>query len=189
MELKSKNIYQDVRFEGLILETFKSKSIIRKFKRNEIILDIGQIENYLSIINKGAIGMFTYNSKGTEICMDLSFENEFMVAFTSFTKRIPTQAFIRAIEDTEVISVSYEALNNLYDSSIDGQRVGRESAEAVVLYLSQRLYQFLALTAEERYKILLDKQPDIVLRVAQKHIASYLGVTPEAFSRIKKNMK
>lgn len=186
MKIKSKNIFETVKFDGLILEEFKNHSIIRKFKKNEIILNSGQVENYLSIITKGSIGMFALDSKGNEICLDLTFEGEFSVAFTSFTKRTPSEAFVKAFEDTELISVSYNDLNKLYESSIEGQRVGRESAEAVVFYLSRRIYNFVALSAEERFKLMLEENPDILLRIPQKHIASYLGITPEAFSRIKK---
>lgn len=188
MYIKAKNIFEEVKFDGLILEEFKNNSIIRKFKKNKIILDIGQVENYLSIIMKGAAGMFAYSPNGREICLDINIENEFLVAFTSFTKRKPSEVFIKAFEDTKIISVSFDNLYKLYDSSIEGQRVGREAAEAVVFYLSQRLYNYIALTAEERFILMLKENPDILLRIPQKHIASYLGMTPEVFSRIKKEV-
>jgi len=136
MKIKPKNIFENVKFEGTIFEEFKNSAIKRKFKKNQLILESGSVENYLSIITKGCAGMFVIDSSGNEICMELNFEGEYLVAFTSFITRQPSMAFMRAFEDLEMISVSYDILNKLYSSSIEGQRVGRESAEAVVMYLS-----------------------------------------------------
>ena len=106
----------------------------------------------------------------------------------SFLTQEPTDLFTQAIENTELLSISHKNLYELYKNSNIGLSIGRIESESLFIHKQSQQIDLLNLTAEERYVKLLEKQPEIVLRTPQKHIASYLGITPESFSRIRKKI-
>ncbi|MGL5888238.1 MAG: Crp/Fnr family transcriptional regulator, partial [Bacteroidia bacterium] len=79
-------------------------------------------------------------------------------------------------------------METLYATSVIGVQIGRIAAESLYIHKQNQQIELLTLTAEERYKQLLQKQPEIIKRTPSKHIASYLGVTPESLSRIRKTI-
>jgi CRP-like cAMP-binding protein len=159
----------------------------RSFKKNELIKDINQKEKYLSIITRGSAGVFLWK-ENSAVCLDLCYENEFFGDYMSFLTQKSTKLFTQAIEPTEILSISYADLNELYKSSQIGMHIGRVAAESLFIHKQTQQIDLLMLTAEERYLNLLERQPKIIQRTPQKHIASYLGITPESFSRIRKKI-
>ncbi len=170
-----------------IWESFASFLQHKSYKKNEIIKAVNKKENELNIIIKGATGVFLWKENST-ICLDLCFENEFFGDYMSFITQESTMLFTQAIEPTEVLSISYQELTKLYNSSTVGMNIGRIASESLFVHKQSQQIDLLTLTAEERYLKLLKRQPEIVLRTPQKHIASYLGITPESFSRIRKKV-
>ena len=170
-----------------IWESFSSFLKTRTFQKKEVIKDIGQKEQYLNIITKGSTGIFLWK-ENTVACLDLCFENEFFGDYMSFLLQEPTQLYTQAIEETELLSITYKDLNDLYYSSKIGMNIGRIAAESLFIHKQRQQIDLLQLTAEERYLMLLEKQPQMVLRTPQRYIASYLGITPESFSRIRKKI-
>lgn len=159
----------------------------KTYKKNEIIKETYQREKYLNIIIKGSAGIFLWKENST-VCLDLCFENEFFGDYMSFLTQKPTELYTQAIERTELLSISYSDLNELYMSSDIGLNIGRVASESLFIHKQTQQIDLLMLTAEERYVKLLERQPEIVQRTPQKHIASYLGITPESFSRIRKKI-
>jgi CRP-like cAMP-binding protein len=170
-----------------IWESFPTFLTAKSYKKNELIKEVNKKEKYLSIITKGSAGIFLWK-ENSAICLDLCFENEFFGDYMSFLTQQPTEIFTQAIEPTEILSISYSDLNELYSSSPIGTHIGRSAAESLFIHKQTQQIDLLMLTAEERYLKLLERQPEIVKRTPQKHIASYLGITPESFSRIRKNI-
>ena len=183
-----KNIF-DPYFEAPIeiWESFAEYLEPKSFKKNELIKDTNQKEKYLSIITKGSAGIFLWKENST-ICLDLCYENEFFGDYMSFLTQKPTELFTQAIEYTELLSITYSDLNELYKSSTIGLNIGRIASESLFIHKQTQQIDLLMLTAEERYLNLLERQPEIVQRTPQKHIASYLGITPESYSRIRKKI-
>ena len=183
-----KNIF-DPYFEAPveIWESFAKYLEPKSFKKNEVIKDANQKEKYLSILTKGSAGIFLWKENAT-ICLDLCYENEFFGDYMSFLMQKPTELFTLAIEPTELLSISYSDLNELYKSSEIGLNIGRIASESLFIHKQTQQIDLLMLTAEERYLDLLKRQPKIIQRTPQKHIASYLGITPESFSRIRKKI-
>jgi len=170
-----------------IWASFSSFLRQRTFKKNEIIKDVNRVEKNLSIITEGAAGIFLWK-ENAPVCVDLCYEKEFFGDYMSFLNQEPTELYTQALETTTVLSISYLELNRLYQDSIVGINIGRIAAESLFIHKQTQQIELLTLTAEERYLKLLDRQPVIVQRTPQKHIASYLGVTPESFSRIRKKV-
>lgn len=168
-----------------IWESFATFLERKTYKKNEIIKEVNKTENDLSIIIKGSAGIFLWK-ENSPICLDLCYENEFFGDYMSFLTQKPTELYTQAIEATEILSISFKDLNELYNSSTIGINIGRIASESLFIHKQAQQIDLLMLTAEERYLKLLERQPNIILRTPQKHIASYLGITPESFSRIRK---
>ncbi len=167
--------------------TYKSKIIKRNFKRNELILKEGDVENYLSFITKGFVRAFTTNKNGDEITTDIiSFG--FMSSYDSFTSRKPSLISIQVLEDVELLCVTNESLNELYKISHTGEKLGRINAELLSSYTFSKYIELITTTAEERYLKLLNDNPNLLNKAKQIHISTFLGIKPESLSRIKKNI-
>lgn len=170
-----------------IWEDFSSFLVVDKFKRNEIIIDKGQIDNYLSVVAKGVVRSFVVKN-GEEINFEFDFEDEFCSAYASFISRTPSKFYIAAIEETYLARIPFEILEQGYSGNSFGERSGRKSVEMNFVALEERLISLLEDTTEERYLKLLEKYPKFIQRIPQKHLASYLGVKPETLSRLKRKI-
>lgn len=170
-----------------IWESFATFLKRNSYKKNDIIKDVNKKEENLSVIVKGSAGVFLWKENST-ICLDLCYENEFFGDYMSFLTQKTTELFTQAIEPIEILSISFLDLNELYNSSTIGINIGRIASESLFIHKQTQQIDLLMLTAEKRYLKLLERQPEIVQRTPQKYIASYLGVTPESFSRIRKKI-
>ncbi len=170
-----------------IWETFSRKIIIRQFGKNEIIKDYDEIEKYLNIIVTGSAGLFVWNGK-KNICINLLYENSFMTDYYSFLKQQPSGIKTEALEDCTLWSVSSRDLNELYSRNEIGLRVGKSISESMFLRKQQEQINLLTLSPEERYLRLIKQRPEIFKRTPLKIIASYLGLTAESLSRLRKRL-
>ena len=116
-------------------------------------------------------------------------ENQFVVSFRSFLAQYPCAYFIEALEDAEILCVSYSDLHTLYHTSKAWERFGRMLAEHFFNQSQGRSEDLLFFSHEQRYLNLLSQHPGIVERVADFHIASYLGIKKQSLSRIKKRLQ
>ena len=137
-----------------IWESFAKFLKHKSYKKNEIIKDTNQKEKYLNIITKGASGIFLWKENST-ICLDLSYENEFFGDYMSFLTQKPTELFTQAIEETELLSISYSDLDKLYKGSDIGLNIGRIASESLFIHKQTQQIDLLMLTAEQRYLKLL----------------------------------
>jgi CRP-like cAMP-binding protein len=170
-----------------IWESFAKHLVPKSYKKNALIKDPNKKEKFLSIITKGSAGIFLWKDNYA-VCLDLCYENEFFGDYMSFLTQQPTALFTQALENTEILSISYSDLNELYKGSEIGMNIGRIASETLFIHKQTQQIDLLTLTAEERYLNLLKHQPQLIQRTPQKHIASYLGITPESFSRIRKKI-
>jgi len=168
-----------------IWERFAAQMQRRKFAKNEIVKPAGETERYLSFITEGIGGAFAYR-EGHEVCLDFSLEDQFFGDYASFITQQPSPVFTLAVEPLEIYSIGYTDLQHLYNASPEGIRMARAAAEALFIESQGRHLDLLTKSAEERYRELFVSYPDLLLRLPQKHIASWLGITPESLSRIRK---
>ncbi len=170
-----------------IWERFAAQMHSRKFAKNEIIKQPGDTERYLSFITVGIGGAFAYR-EGHEVCLDFSMENQFFGDYGSFLMQQPSPVFTVAVERLEIYSIGFADLQALYNASPEGIRMARAAAEALFIESQNRQLDLLTKPAEERYRDLFLNYPELLLRLPQKHIASWLGITPESLSRIRKQV-
>jgi len=152
---------------------FGDLSTIKKFKKKEIILEKGIIENYLSFIIKGSIAILTYHN-GNEICISFCIENSFFSSYVSFLTREPSEYQVLALEDTIIERIDYESLQKAYSISGDHQKNGRKIAEQLYIKANKRTLSLITKTAEERYLEFIEEYPKFLQRIPLKYLASYL---------------
>ncbi len=169
------------------LTTFLSCIKTRKFSANELILSNGQLENYLSFIDNGVVRYYVL-ANDKEITFDFAFKDSFYCAYDSYYSRTKTDAYIQAITDCQLYSISYENLQILYEKCETAKKLGRIATEFLLSKKVKRELYFLTKTPQERYEILLKEQPKYIQQIPLKYLASYIGVVPETLSRIRKRI-
>ena len=157
------------------------------FEKDEIIKKQDTTEKYFYFILSGSAGLFLWKENNF-VCLDFAFENNFCCDYMSLLLKKPTSLEVVALEKTKMVKITSENFYKLGQTPV-GQIIVQISAETSFVEKQQQQIELLTKTAEERYKILSDKYPNIYQRVAQKHIASYLGITPQSLSRIRNNAR
>ncbi len=153
------------------------------FNKDEIIKPQNTTEKYFYFIIKGSAGIFLWKGNNF-VCLDFAFDNNFCGDYMSLLTQKPTALEVVALEKSEMVRVSRDDFYKLSQKSV-GQVIMQKSAESSFVEKQQQQIELLTKTAEERYRILQTKFPNIHQRIAQKHIASYLGITPQSLSRIR----
>lgn len=162
---------------------FKEKSI----KKGDFFLEDGQVCKYVGFIVKG-IMRYYINHDGEEKTYSFAQENDFVCNNESFIPQTPSTKKIQALEDCEILQISYDDLQLFYKSVRQGERFGRLVIEQVFIQTLQDLSSFYTDTPENRYEKFIKKHPDLQQRISQYHIASYVGVKPQSLSRIRKRI-
>lgn len=168
-------------------ELFSSCLMRNEFSKKQLILSAGQIENHISFIEEGIIRVFIpKEDPEKEITFGFSFKNEFISAYDSFLSRQASLYQLESLTDCVLWSISYEDLQNVYQQTEIGNLIGRLTAERLFLIKSNREQSLLNESAEQRYMSLFEKRPALFESIPLKYIASYIGITPQALSRIRR---
>jgi CRP-like cAMP-binding protein len=162
----------------------------RKMKKGEFFNMQHMVCNDLGLIIKGIFRIY-YDNPETSHETNIFFfsEHQFVVSFRSFVTRIACHYFIEAMEDSELVYISYRDLSGLYETHPNWARFGRLLAEQFFTYSQTRTEELLFFSPEERYTRLLDQHPNIINRIPAYHIASFLGITNPSLSRIRKRIQ
>ncbi|MEO7975641.1 Crp/Fnr family transcriptional regulator [Flavobacterium sp.] len=166
---------------------FSSKLVRNQFPRKTLLLKSGQTENYLSFIEKGII-RFYITKKESDFTFSFSFENEFVSAYDSFLTQTPCAYDLETLSDTILWQISFNDLQAIYAETEIGNTIGRFASEGLYLENVKREISLLTETAEQRYLNLFTEQPHLIQKVPLKYIASYIGITPQALSRIRRRI-
>lgn len=157
------------------------------FCKNEILTKRGEVENYLSFIESGLV-RFYIPDQDNELTFNFSFTKEFACAYDSFLTQTPSEYELGALTKTIVWQISYNDLQKVYAQTQVGNYLGRFASEKLFLAKSKRELSLLKYNAKERYLRLFTEQPEIVKSIPMKYIASYIGITPQGLSRIRKQI-
>ncbi|TPN89303.1 Crp/Fnr family transcriptional regulator [Aquimarina algicola] len=158
-----------------------------QYPKNTILRDAFKKEMNLGYIIEGSTGNFVYK-KDKRICVDLCYENSFFGDYSSLLTGKISPLEIQSLETITYISIPFTKLVEAYESPIVSEKIGRIAAEQLYILKNQQLIDLQTLSAEERYLKLLEIQPKVLQRTQSKYIASFLGITPESFSRIRKKI-
>ena len=168
---------------------FTSKLQRRIILKKALFFKAIEIENYISFIETGiARFLIPKEEKEKEITFGFCFENEFISAYDSFLTHEPSLYQIEALTDMTIWSISFKDLQDVYKQSFVGNVIGRLSSERLFLIKSKREQSLLNETAEQRYLNLFTERPNLIKEIPLKYLASYIGVTAQALSRIRKRI-
>jgi CRP-like cAMP-binding protein len=170
----------DDEFEQQIIPYVK----IRRFGKKETVIKAGEVENFFNFILKGLVRKF-YKKGNEEINTQISFEGHIVHSQESFHSRTVSEYFIETIEPTSFVSISYDDLEKIYASSTKLEHLGRLVITSTMVLKDRWQMQLVKLTPRERFIHFVNKNPELVQRVPQKYLASYLNIKPETFSRFK----
>ncbi|WCT12494.1 Crp/Fnr family transcriptional regulator [Mucilaginibacter jinjuensis] len=184
-ELILSNFAMHIVLDAAEAEHIKSKLQHKTVKKNTVLLTAGETCKNIYFVNKGCLRTFDTDERGEEHNILFCPENWWAVDIASFSDQRPAFYNISALEDTEVFYFSYPVLEQLYLEIPKLERFFRILTQNGFNLYQQRITSNLAKTAEERYELFHRQYPKLEQRIAQKQIASYLGITPVFLSMIR----
>lgn len=164
---------------------FLSKTETKQLKAKTILLSAGEVATCTYFVNSGILRSFNINDNIIEHVLHFACEGWWIGDMYSYISEKPGNLFIEVLEDAEVVIITKENQQQLYQEIPKLERFFRILAENSLVSHQERLMDNLSLTAEERFEKFCSKYPSLIQKVSQKHIASYIGVTPEFFSKMK----
>lgn len=177
-----------ISFNEIEWEAFKSYLELLTLKKKAHFAVNGKICEAIGFIVKGSVRYY-HIKDGMDITGYFSFEKEFVSSYKSFLKQEPSNSYIQALEDTELICISYQNMELLLKHELlahKTERFGRLVAEHYICCYEDRIHSFIVQSPEERYIHMMQTEREILQRVPQHYIATFLGITPVSLSRIRK---
>lgn len=187
-EILLKKVAEKVSLSPEEEEITKTLFVPKKLRKKQYILQQDDICKHLAFVEKGVLRSYTIDEAGVEHILQFALEGYWITDMYSFLAQEPAGYNIDAVEDAELLLISHKAIEELYERVPKFERYFRILGQNNILSLHRRLLGSLSYTAEEKYLQLLQNFPDIVSRVPQHMIASFLGITRETLSRIRKQL-
>jgi CRP-like cAMP-binding protein len=187
-ELLEEKIKEKVSLTEEEFEFCKTLFIPKKIRKKQYLLQAGDVCKYTAFVEKGILRSYTVDDKGNEHILQFALEGWWIADMYSFLTGEPSTYDIDALEDTEVLLLTREANEKLYEKVPKFERYFRILIQNSMVAMQRRLSGTLSLSAEGKYLKLTETYPDIIQRVPQHLVASYLGITPETLSRIRKQL-
>ncbi|PUZ29849.1 cyclic nucleotide-binding protein [Chitinophaga parva] len=160
----------------------------RQVKRRGFLLHQGEVCRHFSFVVSGCFKMYATDPGGKEHNLEFGAENDWLCDLGGFYAKKPSDVYIEAIEAATVLQIARPDLIYLYGHYPRFNTGFRVITERKYIELQNRLLQTISATAEERYQLFLQQYPHLVRRLPNTQIASYLGITPEFLSKIRKDL-
>jgi len=158
--------------------------VIRNFDKKQLLVKAGEVEEYLNFIVRGLARMYFYKNK-TEVITNIAREGEIISSSSSFLSGTPSNYYVETLEPSTFLSISRQQLEQAYKESPSIERLGRLMTTHFVLQKEEWELECMRLDTRERFLRFVGNNPELLLRVPQKYLASYLNMKPETFSRLK----
>jgi CRP-like cAMP-binding protein len=150
-----------------------------------ILVEYEEIASSYFFINKGCIRLFTINKEGQESSRYFAFEGNLVAALPSFIDQKPAEEFMQTIEKCELLKIRRTDFYKLVETIPQFAKIYTEILELGFITAQKRIYGFQGFDALEKVRWTIKNQPQLLLRVSNKMVASYLGIAPSTLSRIK----
>ncbi|WP_034059690.1 Crp/Fnr family transcriptional regulator [Lacinutrix jangbogonensis] len=175
----------DLEEKDIIL--IKELTTVKHFSKNEFILIQGKVCDFVAFINKGAFRGF-YSVDGQEYSKQFFLEGEFCTDYASFLTEKKSFTYLQATEDSTVVVLKKKDVDVMYKAIPNFVQFGKLLAESLYIKVCDIKASFILNSPEERYINLIKDRPKVMQSMPQYMIASYLGITPEALSRIRRRL-
>jgi CRP-like cAMP-binding protein len=162
--------------------------VIREFEKKSIVTGKGEVERYVNFVAMGLVRKYL-PVRNREITIQLASEGHIIHSDISFHFRSPSSSVVETIEPTVFFSISYDSLQEAYDRFPRAERLGRLLISDLFVKKDNRYFDQLRKNTRERFLEYVRTHPQLLQRVPQKYIASYLNIKPETFSRLKHLMR
>lgn len=166
-------------------EALRENIQTRKYKKGEIILSQGTTNKYLYFLEKGIVRAFYYREE-KELTSWIFPENTLFISVYSFLTQTPSFETIEAIEDCTIHFISHTKLQELYNLYLDLNVVGRKLTEMYYIQMAERATNLRMVDSKKRYENFIENHPNLIHRIPLGYVASYLGMSQETLSRIRK---
>ncbi|PWJ44369.1 Crp/Fnr family transcriptional regulator [Sediminitomix flava] len=163
-------------------------SEVKEYEKGTNLLKEGEYCKNAYIIHKGFIRRYTLQD-GKDITLEFAHENEMITSIYSITTGKASLDYLEAVENSTVIQIGFQNIQELYHESIDSLYFGRLLRDRYYLSLEKRILSLQMHSAKERYDDLMTNQPEVIQRASLGQIATYLGITQETLSRVRKKSK
>ncbi|RAW02898.1 Crp/Fnr family transcriptional regulator [Pseudochryseolinea flava] len=177
---------RDVKLTPRHIDTIKSLFVHKKLRKHQYILQEGEIATHDNFLIKGLAKMYRVDEKGQEHVLRFTPEEWWAGDLASFLSQQPTIYNVDCVEDTEVLRISAKDLEVLFNKIPEMNKYFRLLYQRSIISYSNRLTSNLSKSASERYSEFIQQYPLIEQRVPNHLIASYLGITPQSLSRIRR---
>ncbi|WP_375559611.1 Crp/Fnr family transcriptional regulator [Bernardetia sp. OM2101] len=157
----------------------------KEYKNGEIILSQGDTNKHLYFLEKGLVRAFYYKDE-KELTSWIFPENTLFISVYSFLTQTPSFETIEAIEDCHLFSISHSKLQKLYNQHLDLNVVGRKLTEMYYIQMAERATNLRMVDSKTRYENFIQNYPNLINRIPLGYVASYLGMSQETLSRIRK---
>ena len=162
--------------------------ISKKLKKHQFLLNEGDVCRYLGFVNSGCLREYSIDNKGIEHIIQFAIEDWWVSDLHSFLSGLPATYNIDALQDSDILLLEKSARDKLLDACPKMEKFFRLLIEANHVASHQRISDSLSASAEERYLKYIKTYPKLFEQVPQNQIASYLGITPQSLSRIRKEL-
>ncbi len=164
------------------------KLVVRTFDRRQLLVRVGEVEECLNFIVKGLARLYFHKGK-TEMITNIAREGELIASSSSFLSGKPSFYNVETLEPCTLLSISRAQLEQAYKESPKIEKLGRLMTTHFVLQKEEWELECMRLDTRERFLRFIGNNPELLTRVPQKYLASYLNMKPETFSRLKNHIK
>lgn len=183
-----KFVQQYVKLSEQEFNNFLPYCELRMFNKREQVLKYGETDDYLSLVVKGLLRKYVLVGKN-EKTLQLATEGKVIQSEISFHKRIPSTVIIEAIEPSILVSMRYDNVQQVLKNIPEAEQIGRQMMTYLFIKKDARYFAQMNNTTRQRFLHYLKHHPQMLQRVPQKILASYLEIKPETFSRLKHLLK
>jgi CRP-like cAMP-binding protein len=177
----AKHVTLDPEEQKNVLDLLETKT----YKAKTFLLKEGEICSSFYFVTKGALCGYISDDQNTEKILRFATPGQWGTDFNSFHNQVPSRFYIKVLKDSEVLELSLENFEKLLLAVPKLERYFRFIVCDMLINTTDRVKDSLTMTAEERYDKFIQEFPDLAYQISQKYIASYIGVTPEFFSKMK----
>ena len=169
-------------------EVTLSHFVPERISAKSYFLKEGKVSDRIAFIQSGLLRSFIYNDNADDITTHFFLAGTVVISMDSFNRQVPSKEYIVAIEDSDLLVITWQNMQELCQQVPLWRQIIKDVDEYKFKEQMNRSIRFQTLSATERYQLLMQKKPDIIQKVALRHIASYLGIDIATLSRIRKKL-